>query len=95
MTPMRITVEISLYPLRENFVRGIRDFILRLREEEGLEIVSNQLSTQVRGDYDVVTDALNRCMRETMEADGTAVFVMKYVNADLDIASPPKIERDT
>lgn len=92
---MRITVEISLYPLQENFVRGIRDFILHLREEEGLEIVSNQLSTQVRGDYHVVTDALNRCMRETMEADGTAVFVMKYLNADLDITSPPKIERDT
>ena len=89
---MRITAEISLYPLRENFVEDIRAFILRLRDEPGLEVISNQLSTQLRGEYDAVTGALNRCMRLSMEQAGTVVFVVKYLNADLDISTPPGIE---
>ena len=92
---MRITVEISLYPLRETFVADIQDFIRRLREQDGIEVVTNQLSTQVRGEYDAVTTALNRCMRDTMERQGTAVFVMKYVNADLDIQSTPRLGPDS
>ena len=47
---MRITAEISLYPLTDGFVDDIRDFIHRLREEPGLEVVSNQMSTQLRGE---------------------------------------------
>ena len=89
---MRITVEISLYPLNEAFVGDIREFILRLRQEAGLEIRSNQMSTQIRGEYDDVTSALNRCMRTSMEKTGSVVFVVKYLNADLDIATAPDIE---
>jgi uncharacterized protein YqgV (UPF0045/DUF77 family) len=89
---MRITVEISLYPLNEAFVGDIREFILRLRQQAGLEIRSNQMSTQIRGDYDDVTSALNRCMRYSMEKTGSVVFVVKYLNADLDIATAPDIE---
>jgi uncharacterized protein YqgV (UPF0045/DUF77 family) len=89
---MRITVEISLYPLNEAFVGDIREFILQLRQEAGLEIRSNQMSTQIRGDYDDVTSALNRCMRYSMEKTGSVVFVVKYLNADLDISTAPDIE---
>ena len=91
---MRITAEISLYPLADDFVGDIRDFVLRLRERPGIEVLTNQLSTQVRGEFAQVADALNTCMAETMAAAGTRVFVVKYVNADLDIGSPPRIERD-
>ena len=89
---MRITVEVSLYPLNEAFVGDIREFILQLRQEAGLEIHTNQLSTQIRGDYDDVTAALNRCMRYSMEKTGSVVFVVKYLNADLDISTAPNIE---
>ncbi len=89
---MRITAEISFYPLREAFVDDIRAFILQLRDEPGLEVVSNQLSTQLRGEYAAVTGALCRCMRRSMEQTGTVVFVVKYLNADLDISTPPGID---
>ena len=88
---MRITAEISLYPLNDGFVDDIRDFIHRLRAEPGLEIVSNQMSTQLRGDYDAVTGALQRCMRGSMQADGSLAFVVKYLNADLPITDAPKV----
>lgn len=88
---MRITADISLYPLTPNFVTDIKAFIHGLREEPDLEIITNQVSTQVRGDYQAVTGAIQRCMRETMQADGTRVFVVKYLNADLDITSTPNV----
>ena len=88
---MRITADISLYPLAKNFVEDIKAFIHALRAEPGLEVVTNQVSTQVRGDYDAVTGAIARCMRQTMQADGTRVFVVKYLNADLDIGNTPNV----
>ena len=88
---MRITAEISLYPLNEAFVDDIRDFIHRLRDEPGLEVVSNQMSTQLRGDYAAVTGAIQRCMRASMQADGSRVFVVKYLNADLPINDTPTV----
>jgi len=88
---MRITAEISMYPLQESFVEGIREFILALRQQPGLEVVSNQLSTQVRGEFDNVTGAIDRCMRAGMARPGTVVFVVKYLNADLPIAEEPVV----
>ncbi len=88
---MRITADVSLYPLMETFTDGITDFILRLRQEPRLEVVTNQLSTQVRGEFGDVTGALDRCIRETMERPGAMVFVVKYVNADLPIGTAPHI----
>lgn len=90
---MNITADISLYPLAEDFTNGISQFILRLRDQPGLEVITNQLSTQVRGDFAAVTGALDRCMRAAMEEGGPLVFVVKYVNADLPIATKPNIGR--
>ena len=88
---MRITAEISLYPLRENFVEEIKGFIRELREHPGLEVITNQMSTQLRGDFDAVTGAVQDGMRRCMQAQGSMVFVVKYLNADLDISGTPQI----
>ena len=88
---MRITAEISLYPLNEHFVTHISDFIVRLRREPCLEVVSNQLSTQLRGEFAAVTGAIGRCMEASMADPGAIVFVVKYLNADLPIGSAPRI----
>lgn len=91
---MRITADISLYPLADEFTPAIIDFIRRLRAEPGLEVVTNQLSTQVRGEFAALTGAVDRCMRETMVQGGPLVFVVKYVNADLPIARAPSLTAD-
>lgn len=85
---MRITVEMSLYPLATDFVGHITDFIVELRREPGLEIVTNAMSTQVRGEFDAVTGAVNRCTRAAMERAHPVVLVAKFLNADLDIGAP-------
>ncbi len=88
---MRITAEISLYPLQQEYIPRIKAFILALRAQDGLEVMTNQISTQVRGEFDSVTKAINHCMQASMEQEGTAVFVVKYLNVDLPIATAPGI----
>ena len=88
---MNITVDISLYPLAEDYKPAIKTFIRDLRAHSGLEIVTNQMSTQVRGDIDVVSSALNDSMRKAMRQEAKVVFVARYINADLDISQLPNI----
>jgi uncharacterized protein YqgV (UPF0045/DUF77 family) len=80
---MDIGVEISLYPLRADFVPAIREFLGRLGHAEGLRVVTNSMSTQVFGPYDEVMAVLTRELRVTFETLNTesdkAVFVMKVL----------------
>ena len=89
---MKITVDISMYPLDSNYKPPIKDFIRRLQKYPNLELVTNQLSTQICGEFSVVTSALNNCMQETMQEKGRVVFVTRYLNTGLDIASTPHID---
>jgi uncharacterized protein YqgV (UPF0045/DUF77 family) len=76
---MDIGVEISLYPLHQDYIPPIRDFINRLNAEHRLRIVTNSMSTQVFGEYDVVMQTLLRELRPTLEGHDKAVFVMKVL----------------
>jgi uncharacterized protein YqgV (UPF0045/DUF77 family) len=76
---MNIGVEISLYPLRNDFIPPIRGFIERLNADGRFKVLTNDMSTQVFGHYDDVMDALVREIRPTFEQDGKAVFVMKVL----------------
>jgi len=77
---MRVAVDISLYPLQEDLIPPILDVIGRLRGNPALDVVTNPMSTQVRGEYDVVMGLLQREMRASFEALPKAVFVLKILN---------------
>lgn len=76
---MNIGVEISLYPLRDEFIPPIRGFIDRLIADGRFKVVTNDMSTQVFGRYEDVMDALTREIRPTFERDGKSIFVMKVL----------------
>ena len=76
---MKIGVEISLYPLTEDYIPPIRGFIDRLNADGRFKVVTNDMSTQVFGAYDEVMEALTREMRPTFERDGKSIFVMKVL----------------
>lgn len=76
---MDIAVEISLYPLDEDFIPPIQDFIDRLNAHEGLRVVTNHLSTQVFGDHDRIFDVLRQEMSASFAAGGKAIFVTKFI----------------
>lgn len=89
---MNITVEISMYPLDADYKPPIKAFVRRLREHPGLETRTNQMSTQVRGEFDAVMGAVNACMKQSMADNDKVAFVIKCLNADLDIARTPDID---
>ena len=91
---MKITAEMSLYPLADSPIPKIIEFIRELRERPGLEVVTNQLSTQLRGEFEAVTSAVNACMHEAMQAPHTVVLVVKYLNIDADINRVPSLTPD-
>lgn len=81
---MRITVEISLYPLNEKYAGPIKDFINRLKNYAEIEIVTNATSTIIAGEHAYVFDLLKKETEQTFAA-GKSVFVMKILGFDRDI----------
>lgn len=80
---MYVSVEISLYPLRDEFVPAIEAFLERLRAHDDLTVLTNTMSTRVIGNYDRVFEALHAEMRRTHEKVPHAVFVAKIIGDDL------------
>jgi uncharacterized protein YqgV (UPF0045/DUF77 family) len=76
---MHVAIEMSLYPLTGEFIPPILDFIERLKRHRGLSVVTNSMSTQVSGDYDLVFDALRAELRTSLSAPHRAVLVMKVL----------------
>ncbi|MGJ8663625.1 MAG: hypothetical protein ACSHWU_08240 [Marinicella sp.] len=80
---MNISVEISLYPLDQNYIPPIQDFIDRLNTYAELKVIENTMSTQVYGEYAKVLEILNTEMQRTHQNTPKAAFVMKILNGDL------------
>jgi uncharacterized protein YqgV (UPF0045/DUF77 family) len=76
---MDIGVELSLYPLADQYIPPIARFIERLNMHARLKVITNSMSTQVFGEYQQVFDTLALECRRTFEETGKAVFVMKVL----------------
>ena len=77
---MQVAVDISLYPLDAEFIPPIDDVIKRLNQYAVLEVVTNPMSTQIRGEYDDVMAALSAEMKTTFERIPKAVFTIRILN---------------
>ncbi|MCZ4408042.1 YkoF family thiamine/hydroxymethylpyrimidine-binding protein [Cryomorphaceae bacterium 1068] len=82
---MTATVEVSMYPLREDYEEQILAFLALLHRESELVIRVNAMSTQVKGDYDLVFETLKNATKEVYKNGVKASFVMKVLQADLDL----------
>ena len=88
---MRITVELSLYPLQENPIPVITRFIEDLTGVAGVEVVSNQMSTQLRGELGAVMQVVQQAVERSFSQAHHQVLVAKIINADLPIATAPEL----
>ena len=77
---MKVAVDISLYPLDADFIPPIKDVIERLNGYPDLDVVTNPMSTQVRGDYADVMAALTTEIGTTFERVPKAVFAIRILN---------------
>ena len=79
---MKISVEVSYYPLNTEFIPHIKKFIDRLNLNKNIVVLTNNMSTQIFGEYDEVFNTIQKEIKKSFELPHS-VFVMKIINADL------------
>jgi uncharacterized protein YqgV (UPF0045/DUF77 family) len=79
---MRISVDISLYPLTKDYVEPILAFIAHLETNAKLVVKRNSLSTQVFGEYRDVMDVIDSEMETVFKQLPHSVFAMKFIGTD-------------
>lgn len=78
---MKISVELTLTPLQDEYEPSIIHFIKKLRASN-LIVLENPLSTQVYGDYDEVMSVLSTEIKEAFELVERGLLYMKIVKSD-------------
>ena len=78
---MKISVELTLTPLQNEFEEPIINFIKKLRASD-LTVLENPLSTQVYGEYDKVMQILTTQIKEAFELIEKGLLFMKIVKSD-------------
>ncbi|GAA3962913.1 YkoF family thiamine/hydroxymethylpyrimidine-binding protein [Allohahella marinimesophila] len=78
---MYLSVQLSYYPLSEDYKPRIKALIERL-EQSGLEVYSNQMSTQIFGEFDKVMQVFSDALRWSFDTYGKAVFTANFIEGD-------------
>jgi len=76
---MEISVDISMYPLQREFEVPILAFIAKLENEKNIEVLRNELSTQVHGEYKIIMALLEKEMFSVFTDIPDSIFVIKFI----------------
>jgi uncharacterized protein YqgV (UPF0045/DUF77 family) len=80
---MDVSVEVSMYPLKDEYIPAIQSFIDRVNTYPELHVLTNTMSTQLFGEFDFLMDVMRDEMRRSYEKFGRAIFVCKFIQGDL------------
>ncbi len=82
---MRVTAELSLYPLQKEYEASIIEFITQLKTVSDIEIYTHSMSTYVKGECSLVMQSIDVAFR-AISKNGTALpLVIKLINRDLPV----------
>ena len=78
---MKISVELTLAPLKDNYVPTIKSFIKKLRK---FKVIINEtpLSTHIYGEYDEVMNMIIPMIRKTFEDEDAVMLHIKMIKGD-------------
>jgi uncharacterized protein YqgV (UPF0045/DUF77 family) len=82
---VKLTAELSLYPIQEDYIAVIQAFIDALREHPDLQIVTNAMSTQICGDYAKVFAVVGEALAASTRQFGKQVLVVKFIPWELEL----------
>jgi len=78
---MKVSIELTLTPLKDDYEPHIIEFIKQLRESD-FTVLENPLSTQIYGDYDALMLFLTKAIKRSFLDIDIAVLNMKVVKTD-------------
>ena len=76
---MKMTAELSVYPLREDFKTAVLGFIDELLKGQDVVAVTNSMSTQISGEDDAVFSAIRQALRASFVKFGRQILVAKFI----------------
>ena len=76
---MKLTAELSVYPLREDYKVAVLGFIDELLKVEQVVAVTNSMSTQISGEDNAVFSAIQQALRASFAQYGRQVLVAKFI----------------
>jgi uncharacterized protein YqgV (UPF0045/DUF77 family) len=82
---MIITIEISHYPLKDHYEDDIIDFIHRIKTYDDIVVVTNPMSTQVKGEFSLVFSILKDELIAVFEKGSMSASVIKIIPKGLPI----------
>jgi uncharacterized protein YqgV (UPF0045/DUF77 family) len=80
---MQLSIEISLYPLQDDYIPVIKSFIDAANNYTDVTVITSTMSTRLIGEYDIVMKLLNEQIKISFEKFGKQVFVCKFINGAL------------
>ena len=78
---MKLSIELTLTPLKNDFIPSIKLFIKQLRGL-GFDIIENPLSTQIYGDFDLIMNKLVPLIKKTFAKEESIMLNLKMVKGD-------------
>ena len=78
---MKVSVDLTLSPLQDDYEEHIIAFIRALRNSE-FKVLENPLSTQIYGDYDALMPFLTKTIKASFVAQDISVLTMKIIKTD-------------
>ena len=79
---MQVSIEVSLYPLNENFIPTVDEFISNLKKYDNIEVRTNSMSTQLFGEFDDLMIILKTETAKNFKKEINSVLNLKIVNGD-------------
>jgi uncharacterized protein YqgV (UPF0045/DUF77 family) len=76
---MQVTIDISMYPNREDFISPIDGFIEKINQFNDLKITTFPTSTVVQGEYSHAMQAVQKTIAQCYEEFKMAVYVIKVI----------------
>lgn len=78
---MKISIELTLLPLQNDFEEHIIAFIKKLRASN-FTVLENPMSTQIYGEYDTLMPFLTEEIKTSFENQNNTVINLKIVKSD-------------
>lgn len=78
---MKTSIDISYYPLNEEYKVPIKKFIKALEGNGKIIVKPNKMSTHVFGEFDEAMAAVTKCIKNAFDLPDS-IFVLKIMNID-------------
>lgn len=80
---MKCSVELSYYPLLDDFKPRVKSFINDISSYDSIKVEPGSMSTRIFGEYRTVMNILTDAMERSFDSPAS-VFVIKILNLDRD-----------